>query len=528
MSEFDLLLSGGTLIDGTGAPRREADVAVQGDRIVEVGKLDGAAARRVIDARGLIVAPGLIDVHNHSDGWLLVEDHLVSKTAQGFTTEVLMSDGISYAPVSPATAPHWLHYLRSLNGLRLGHDRGWRTIGDYMAQLDRRTVHNSVAQIPYANVRVLSCGWGRRPPDDQEMRLIQQEIRRGMEDGAAGLSTGLDYIAQCFATTDELVEACSAMREYGGIYVTHVRYKKGLLPALREAVEIGRRAGVGVHISHLKSETAETTDDLLAYIDREATQQVDFTFDVYPYLPGSTMLNSLLPYDAWEDGPLGVVPRLACPELRRRFAETLVDYRTPLNEIRIAWVGSQSGKWIEGLSLAAYIDAVGRSPADALADLLIDEHLAVLCVFHRGDDRLVEPMLRHPKFMLGSDGIYFPGGRIHPRQYGSAPRLLGPLVRDRAVMTLEQAVHRASGFSAARFGLTDRGVVRAGNAADLFVFDADTIGDRATYDNPHQLAAGVGSVFVGGVEVISNGQAVADLPSELPGRALRCVRSRAV
>ncbi|MBI2827060.1 MAG: D-aminoacylase [Planctomycetia bacterium] len=519
MPDFDLILRGGTVIDGTGAARVKADVAVRGDRIAAVGTLPGQAAQ-TIDAAGLVVAPGFIDVHNHSDGWLLKTPHFVSKTMQGFTTEVLASDGISYAPVTAELAPQWIYYLRSLNALSLADYSGWRSIGDYLAALDRRTAQNFIMQVPYANVRVLSLGWGRERPDDSQIRRMQYDVRRGMDDGATGISNGMDYVAQCFAGTDELARVIAAIAPRSGVFVTHVRYKRGVLAGVKEAVEIGRRAGVAVHISHLKGTTAREAEELLSYIDKTAVNEVDFTFDVYPYLPGSTMLNSLLPNEAWEDGPLAVLSKLADPTVRRRFATQLADYNLDLDHIRIAWVGSREREDLMGLSLAAYARQRGREPAEALADLLIEENLGVLCVFHVDDDRLVEPFLKHPKFMLGSDGIYFPEARIHPRQFGSAARMLGPLVRDRKLFTLEAAVRTMTSMPAARFGLTDRGVVRPGAYADLVVFDAERIADRATFDDPQQLAVGVEHVLVNGVGIVAGGAPIERF-TEWPGRALR-------
>ncbi|MGH7202170.1 MAG: amidohydrolase family protein, partial [Planctomycetaceae bacterium] len=241
---FDLLIRGGEVIDGARSRRSKADVGVRGDRIAAVGELSEADARRVIDAAGKVVAPGFIDVHNHSDGWLLRTPHLTPKTLQGFTTEILAADGISYAPVDEHTATDWLFYLRSLDGLRLEDYRGWRTLREYLDCIAGRNVQNAAAHVPYANVRALSCGFGPAAPDDFQMRQIQSEIRRAMDEGAVGLSTGLDYIVQFRATTDELIAACRPVAEAGGLYATHMRYKIGLLPALEEAFEIGRRSGV--------------------------------------------------------------------------------------------------------------------------------------------------------------------------------------------------------------------------------------------------------------------------------------------
>jgi N-acyl-D-aspartate/D-glutamate deacylase len=304
-----------------------------------------------------------------------------------------------------------------------------------------------------------------------------------------------------------------------GVYVTHVRYALGTLEGVKEAVEIGRRAGVPVHISHLKATTPAETEAILTYIDTVALNEVDFSFDVYPYLPSSTMLQYLLPYDAWLDGPIAAPHKLTDPHLRRSFNRTLAD--TPLNEVTIAWVGSKGNSRHQGKTLARYINEVGGSPADVLCDLLIEEGMAVLLVFHLGDDDQVAPFLAHPSYMMGSDGIYQPDGHIHPRQYGSAARLLGRYAREQKLFSLESAVRKMSGFPAERFGLRHRGLIQEGYFADLVVFDAEQMIDEATYEEPHQLATGVKELLVNGRPVIENGQPVDDFSGPSPGRYLQ-------
>jgi N-acyl-D-aspartate/D-glutamate deacylase len=516
---FDLIVQNGTLIDGIKTPHYRADVGIQGDRIAAIGYLGGENARQIIDATGKVVAPGFVDVHNHSDAWLLKTPHLVSKTSQGFTTEVIMADGISYAPVNLQTAHEWIYYLRSLNGLRLEEYQGWSSLADYMERLDHRNVQNSIPHIPYANVRTLACGFGRQPPDDFQMTMIIEEVERGMAAGAVGLSTGLDYIAQCFATTNELIEAARPLLADKGLYVTHMRYKKGVLPALREAVAIGRRAGIPVHISHLKGGSSQESEEILNYIDKVAVNEVDFSFDVYPYLPGSTMLNYMLPYEAWEDGPLGVLPRLRRPEIRRQLALSLREVQ--LEQIHIAWVQSRDNLQHQGKTLAQYVKEIGLPPEEVLCNLLIEENLAVLLVFHQGEDDLIAPFLTHRLYMMGSDGIYHPDSVIHPRQYGSATRLLGRYVREQKLLSLEDAIYKLSGYPASRFGLKNRGYLREGAFADLVVFDAEQVADRATFAQPHQTSIGIDHVLVNGARVIAHGQAVDPLPKPLPGRALK-------
>lgn len=522
---FDILIQRGTIIDGTRGPRRVGDVGINGDRIAAVGDLSAQGGRAVINAAERVVAPGFVDLHNHSDGWLLKTRHLTAKTMQGFTSEVLMADGISYAPVRPHNAAEWIFYLRSLNALRQDEYRGWESLGDYLNCLDRVNVQNAAIHIPYANVRVNACGWGRQRPDDFQMREILAAIEQGMDAGAVGLSTGMDYIAQCFAGTDELVEACTALVPKGGLYVTHMRYKKGIMPALREAVEIGRRAGVAVHISHLKGHDAKEAEEILEYIDKTARHEVDLSFDVYPYQPGSTMLNFLLPNEIWEDGPLAVLPKLLDPAIRARFAAGLAAYDLELDKIHIAWTLSKDNTRHQGKLLSDYVAEMKLPAEDALCNLLIEERLAVLLVFNQGDDRLVHPFLKHDLYLMGTDGIFFEEGVIHPRMYGSATRLLGPCVRDWKLFSLEEAVYKLSGGPAARFGLTDRGTIRPGAFADVVVFDPQTVCDRATYADPHQYSVGIDHVISNGVPIVRDGAPVEILAAPYPGRALRAKRS---
>lgn len=514
---FDLVLRGAEVIDGTGAAKHRADVGVENGKIAAIGDLSQAYSAESLQLDGQCVAPGFLDVHNHSDGWMLRQPTLDPKVRQGFTTEVLAADGIGYAPVSDTTAQQWVFYLRGLDALRCEQYHGWHSLEEMMQRLDRCHVQNSATHIPYANLRSLACGWGRGPADDFQMREIQHHIRTGMEMGAVGLSTGLDYISQCFSTTEELVEACSAMAPFGGLYVTHMRYKKGLLEGLREAFDIGRLAQVPVHISHLKAFSADLIEPVLESIDA-ASRDVDVSFDVYPYQPGSTMLNYLLPYQVWEGGPLASLDRLNDPRLRDDFRRGLETQRLDLEHIRIAWTPGAENRRHWGQTLSSYVEQSGKTAADALCDLLLEERMAVLCVMDEGDDELVRPFLQHSRYMMGTDGIYHPEALVHPRMYGSAGRLLGPCVRDWQLFSLEESVRKLTSWPAQRFGL-DRGVLAVGKTADLVVFDPATVTDQATFTNPTQFTTGIAHVIVGGASIMRNGECLS--PEPLPGQFLR-------
>lgn len=514
------LVKGGLVVDGTGSKPRRDDVRMAGDRIAAVGRLSALPGETVVDADGHWVTPGFIDVHTHMDGWLIKTPLIESKLRQGFTTEVIMSDGISYAPVSRPNAGEWIYYLKGLNALQQEDYANWETIADYMSLLDGRNAQNALAQIPYANVRVLACGWGRAGPDDYQALEIRDRIAQAMEDGACGLSTGLDYVAQCWADTGELVRAAEAIADFSGIYATHVRYKQGTLAGMQEAVRIGKQSGAKVHISHLKGNSEQERDELLAYIDNEAVHEVDFTFDVYPYLPGSTMLNYLMPYEAWRNGPLGVMAALTSRRLRDGITHAAVSSRLELDNAVIAWVPGKGNTCWQGATLQDYVEATGKPAGDALCDFLVEENLAVLLVFHRGADELVDEFLQHPCFLLGTDGILHPGGHVHPRQYGSATRMLDTLIA-RGVLSLEQAVHSMTGRSAARFGLQDRGRIAEGCFADLLVIDPERFKERNGFDNPAVLAEGLDHMWVNGHPVISSGSLMDPNGDRLPGRALR-------
>lgn len=502
---MDWIIRNGSVIDGTGAARQRADIGISDGRITAIGDLSSAKSEQEIDATGKIVCPGFIDVHNHSDGWLLRDGHQHYKTQQGFTTEIIMSDGISYAPVNSATWRDWIYYLRGLNGLRMQDYTGWESLNDYLEVLEGRSVQNFAAQIPYANLRTLVHDFSRGPLDDSQIVRMQQLVNECLEAGAVALSTGLDYIAQCHSSTSELIRACQPMAGQNKPYVTHIRYKLGLLDGIREAIEIGRQANVPVHISHLKCQPPYQPEQVFELIEDACSEGIPTTFDVYPYQPGSTMLNYLLPYEVWEDGPLAATGKLALENIQRKTKHSFDAYRLDLDHVLMAWSPTNDHLNDWGKTLQQIVAESGKETSPALIDLLLDEQLGVLCVMDEGDDKLVEPFVAHPRCMMGTDAIYQPDGNVHPRAYGSAGRWLGSFVRDKRLFTLEQAIRKMTSLSADTFGLQGRGRLIENAYADVVVLDENTIADQAQFGDPIHHCSGIEHVLINGVQVVAHG-----------------------
>jgi N-acyl-D-amino-acid deacylase len=518
---FDLVLANGRVVDGTGLPWFAADVGITGDRIAAVGRLDRAEARERIDVAGKVVSPGFIDAHVHGDLALLVDPYHEPAVRQGVTTYVVGQDGVAFAPAAPATKEYMRRYTAGFNG---GHevDTGDGTVAGYLARFDGRCAINACTLIPNGNIRMDAMGLETRPPSADELRAMQRKVREGMEQGAVGVSSGLDYIPSRYADTAELAGVCEPIGAYGGVYVTHMRGygPHNVIAAMDEVYEIGRRAGCAVHISHFNSIAAQ----VLPHIDAARARGVDVTYDLYPYLRGSTILGMLaLPPWVQEGGIAATVERLRTPATRERLAEWFRAPWMPLEQIRLASVPLDKYRHFEGQSLGGAVTAVhGTLNPETLGafvcDVLIACDMAVGCVsphFAARTEDDVEALMTHPAMTAGSDGIYA-GGRPHPRGTGCFAKYVGPYVRGGA-WALEQAVAHCAAHNARRFGLKDRGFLLKGMAADLVVFDAATIADRSTYEDGKALATGVEHVLVNGKFVLKAGRRT----KELPGRGLK-------
>ncbi|MEV4107518.1 amidohydrolase family protein [Nonomuraea sp. NPDC049695] len=510
---FDVVISGGRVLDGTGAPPYRADVAVAGGRIAAVGRLDGAQAEAVIDATGRFVAPGFVDCHAHGDA--AVFDPGVQRAAlrQGVTTFVLGQDGLSFAPGSAATVAYASRYFAAVNGPLPGSVRfdGPLTVGELLDGYDRAVALNTAYLLPHGTIRYDVMGPSPDRPGRDDLVAMLRHVERGLSEGAAGLSSGLEYLPGRYATAEELAALCAPL---GALpYVTHMRaYGARAGVGMAEVMDIAERSGAAVHVSHLHG----PADVLLPLVEEALGKGVDLTFDTYPYLRGNTILAMVVLPDS--------VPGAETDRALEMIASDELDGWWPSLEDtwpRLTVSHAPGLEWAEGLTMVAAAERAGVAPAEFCRRLLTETRLEAGVVSARPDEgpegeQSVRRMLRHPSHTGGSDGIYV-GGHPHPRGFGAFARFLGRHVRELADWTWEQAVVHLASHPARRFGLADRGLVRNGFAADVVVFDPAAVADRATYEAPRTLAAGVDDVLVSGVRVLAGGE----LTGATPGRALR-------
>ncbi|HEX9867460.1 MAG TPA: D-aminoacylase [Candidatus Tectomicrobia bacterium] len=534
---WDLLIQQARVIDGSGAPSFVADVAIDGDTIAEIGALTASQARVIIDGTGLVLGPGFIDLHTHSDYTLLVNPLAESKVHQGVTTEVIGNCGSSPAPLGDEAYP----IIRARMEQQYQLDVNWRTLAGYLERLTTSGMAvNVVPIVGHGTVRSAVMGYAQRPPTASELARMQGLIADAMAAGAFGLSTGLVYAPGCYATTDEIVALATAVGQAGGMYFSHIRGESDtVLEAAQEAITVGERAGVAVQISHLKTagcENWEKTPALLELLDQANARGLDVTGDMYPYTAGATSLGALLPPWVHEGGLAQLLPRLQDPCARARIHQDIEHGLDGWwNPARASgWAGVQLSRAsqhrsYQGMRLSDIAAIRQQDPLDAALDILLAEEGNAGVVLFMMDDAQVQTILQHPRVMIGSDaGATAPYGVLgashpHPRAYGTFPRILGTYVRERGVMALEEAIFRMTGLTAWRLGLSDRGLVRPGYKADLVLFDAQRIADLATYDMPHLYPEGIRWVLVNGQVILRDGER---LPA-LPGRVLlRAANSR--
>ena len=524
----ELAITGGRVIDGTGSPAFTADVGIAGGKICYVGPPENLAADRSIDAAGHVVAPGFIDMHGHSDLVLLSDPRHQPKIMQGVTTEVIGQDGLSYAPLTEDTLPLFRRAAKGLNGDPAGLAWDWRSVKEYLDRFDRNVAVNVAFLVPHGTVRAAVLGFDDRTADANQLAQMEEIVATAMQEGARGLSTGLTYAPCCYADTEELVRLCRVVSEHGGYFAPHMRcYGKHMERALEEMVQVATRAEIPLHLTHFHVSFAPgkgKADYYLKLIDRGQRDGVELTLDHYPYIAASTFLSGLLPGWSHAGGPERLMERLADAAVREKIRHEMeVTGSDGLMRVPVEWdkivvngIDSPGRSDLIGMSVSEIARHLDKPPLDCVAELLIEAQLSVSCLIFCGHEDNLQRIMRRSECMMGSDGLMV-GDRPHPRAWGTFPRFLGRYVREFGVLSLEECVRKMTSLAARRLGLNDRGTVKTGMAADLVVFDPDTVRDTATYEEPKSFPEGMPYVIV-------NGQVVKDAGRQteaLPGRVLR-------
>ena len=533
-SPYDVLIAGGRVVDGTGAPWVHADVAIAGDRIAAVGDLAGAPARVRVDATNLVVAPGFIDMLGQSEFYVLVDGRAASKIMMGVTTEVT-GEGTSIAPVNARMIAQdkaqWDHY---------GLTPDFQTLAGYFARLETRSkpAINIGTFVGAGGVRDYVIGRVNSPASPAQLEEMKRLVTQAMEEGALGLSTSLQYVPDRFATTDELIEIAKVAAQHGGVYLTHQRSESAqIFESIDEVIRISREAKIPAEIWHLKTAYKANwgkMPDVLSRIRAARANGIDVTANQYPYTRASNGLDACLPLWAREGGADVMIARLKDPATRERVKREMDDPEAKGWENQ--WYGSGGGdgvmvaavlnpelrKW-EGMTLTAIGKAMGKDPRDAVMDLVIADRGETDCIIAIMDEQDVRTALKDPLISIDTDSAAraedgpLAESKSHPRGWGTFARILGHYVRDERLLTLEEAVRKMTSQPASRVGLLDRGILRPGMAADITVFDPATIRDVATFADPNHYAVGVKHVFVNGQVVVKDG----GITDARPGRPLR-------
>jgi len=526
----DIVLHGGRIVDGTGSPWRRGDVAIDGSEIAALGPPGSLDGDEVVDVSGRAVAPGFVDIHTHSDFTLPANRDAHSKVRQGVTLEVVGNCGISAAPRYGDAAENvdgWFE-ARGLSGTV---SLDWESMAEYFETLEAGGLSLHVASlVGHGNVRAAVLGNGDRQPDEDELDEMRALVDEAMEEGAVGLSTGLFYPPGSYADTDEVAALATVAADHGGFYATHMRSESDeLIESVEETLEIGRRADVPVQISHHKAVGPDNWGKIrytLRRMELARERGVDVQCDQYPYVASSTSLGALLPNWAHDGGDEALLDRLRDDETRRRLAESLAEsYEGRWDDVLVTNVQNPALKDAEGETIAALAarDDEEREPATLLLDLVRDDENRTSHVNFGMDETDVRTVMEHPLTMVGSDGSSLtPEGPLgdgvpHPRNYGTFPRVLGHYARDEEVLSLEEAVYKMTGLPAARMGLEDRGVLKRGLAADVTVFDPETVAQTGDFLAPAQYPAGVDHVLVDGTFVVRDG----DHTGARPGSVVR-------
>ena len=520
---LDVVFRGARIIDGTGTPWYLGDVGVLDGRIAAVGKVSKENARSVVDVGGRFLAPGFIDIHTHSDFVVFRDPVMLSKLAQGVTTQAAGQCGLSAAPVNEK----YISLLESYSGFTMGGAKiswNWRTFGEWMKETEKLPLALNLAPcLGHGTLRVAVMGFEDRKATDTEIERMKNHVKEAMNAGAFALTSGLIYPPGVYTPREELWELAAVLKETGGIYMTHMRAESsGLLESVAETVELGRRAGIPVHISHHKALGRDNwglVDRSLKMMDEARAEGIDVTADQYPYNYCSTSLRACLPPWAQAGGVEAIRGRLADPQLRKKIAEEIEDSLSlskPCGwESMMRHAGGAEGTLVvycpdtqqwEGKTLQEIAAAMKIPPIEALFEIIsANNGNDLACYAAIGDDD-IKTVLAHPATMVGSDSVpAAEGSKAHPRSFGANPRVIAKYVREEKTLSLEKAVHKMTGMPSARLGLQSKGIIRVGMDADIIVFAPENIRDEATYEDPTLLASGIDYVYVGGSKTMEGG-----------------------
>ena len=529
---FDVVIRGGTVYDGTGSPGRRADVGIRGDRIDAVGDLSKSQAARVVDAKGMAVAPGFVNMLSWSTESLIVDGRSQSELRQGITTQIF-GEGFSMGPLNER-----LRKFLESQQTDFHYEMPWTTLAEYLAYLEKRGISQNVASyIGATTLRAYTVGFDKRAPTPKELDEMRELVRREMEGGALGIGSALIYAPGNYATTEELIELCKVAAKYQGKYISHMRSEAdGLLEAVDELIRISREAGLPAEIYHLKAAGEANwpkMDKVIARVEEARRQGLKVSANMYLYTAGGTSLDACVPPWAHDGGNDAMIGRLKDPGTRAKIAgqmrqpgdgwENICLLTGSPSRVLVAAVGPEAMKPLQGKTLAEIAKQRGKDPVEVAIDLVVESNATVGALFFLMSEDNVKKEITLPWVSFGSDadsqapeGVFLKSSP-HPRAYGNFSRVLGKYVREEKLLSLAEAVRKLSGLPASNLGLDRRGLLQPGMFADVVVFDPATIGDRATYEKPQQYSVGVRDVFVNGVHVLRAGEPT----GARAGRALR-------